>query len=644
MTIFHVAKNGADQNNGQEQSPLLTINRAVQLATPGDSVIVHEGTYREWVNPLRGGEPGKMITYQSAKDAHVIIKGSEVVDQIEELGHGIWKMMIDNQQFGHFNPFAFPLSGDWLEQPNGRHAGTVYINGQALFEAADYNELATGIPTTKVREYITQKVVERPNAQWNKYKWYAEVNDHQTVIYLNCHELNVNKQMVEISVRKFCFYPKKPGLNYIKIAGFEMAQAATNWAPPTAEQEGLIGVNWSKGWVIENNDIHDAKCCGISLGSVPLAKAKQNRFASRHDRPGYQYQIETMFEAYNKHWDKTHIGSHIIRNNRIHDCGQAGIIGFLGGIFSTISDNHLYNIGTRYEFGGWEIAALKLHAPIDVKIEHNLIDHCTLGTWLDWQAQGTRLCRNTYVDNLRDLLLEVNHGPFLVDDNVLLSEEAINEFSQGGAYVNNLIGGKVVIQSVLNRTTPYHQPHSTKLKGYACIYGGDDRYFNNLFVGQVGMANVNQQIGTSIYDGSPTSMKSFIAAIEQRLPGDIELFETIRQPAYINHNCYLGGAQAFSEEAENIQLEKWDAQVKVTVDQSKAVLQINIPKDVINFSVPVQNTKSLGRVRLADAIFDDRDGTELCMTEGIDEDVHSAKRVVGPFAQLKQGINRIVLF
>ena len=32
------------------------------------------------------------------------------------------------------------------------------------------------------------------------------------------------------------------------------------WTPPTADQPGLIGPNWAKGWIIEDNVIHDAKC------------------------------------------------------------------------------------------------------------------------------------------------------------------------------------------------------------------------------------------------------------------------------------------------------------------------------------------------------------------------------------------------
>ena len=161
-------------------------------------------------------------------------------------------------------------------------------------------------------------------------------------------------------------------------------------------------------------------------------------------------------------------------------------------------------------------------------------------------------------------------------------------------YVNNLIAGEVAIQSVLNRTTPYHQPRSTIIKGYACVYGGDDRYFNNLFVAETGVSEDDNHIGTAEYDGSPTSMKEYIAAVEQRLPGDVELFETIRQPVYINDNAYLGDADAFSKEQNNIRLRNWDAKLKLTSVDSHIVLQLSVPEELFNTCVPVQKTSSLG--------------------------------------------------
>jgi hypothetical protein len=67
MTTLHVATNGADTADGSASRPLRTINRAAELALPGDTVLVHGGEYREWVRPRRGGLSGtRRITYQAA--------------------------------------------------------------------------------------------------------------------------------------------------------------------------------------------------------------------------------------------------------------------------------------------------------------------------------------------------------------------------------------------------------------------------------------------------------------------------------------------------------------------------------------------------------------------------------------------------
>jgi len=41
------------------------------------------------------------------------------------------------------------------------------------------------------------------------------------------------------------------------------------------------------------------------------------------------------------------------------------------------------------------------------------------------------------------------------------------------------------------RHTPYHKPHSTEIAGLTNISGGDNRFYNNIFVGGT---------GTKIYD------------------------------------------------------------------------------------------------------------------------------------------------
>ena len=97
-----------------------------------------------------------------------------------------------------------------------------------------------------------------------------------------------------------------------------MAQAASPWAPPTAVQPALLGCHWSKGWIIENNDIHDAKCSAISIGKE--VTTGDNEYTKTYKNPCYQNQMEAVFKAKKIGWSKETIGSHIIRNKSLNGC------------------------------------------------------------------------------------------------------------------------------------------------------------------------------------------------------------------------------------------------------------------------------------------------------------------------------------
>ncbi len=217
-------------------------------------------------------------------------------------------------------------------------------------------------------------------------------------------------------------------------------------------------------------------------------------------KDGATHYNEVIFRALEIGWSKEKIGSHIVRNNEIFDCGQAGIVGSLGAVYSKIYNNHIYNIWTKRIFSGAEMAGIKIHASIDMLIKDNRIHNAGRGIWIDWMAQGTRITGNLLYDNTTDdLFSEVNHGPYLIDNNVFLSEIAIRDWSEGGAFVHNLIAGKISIRKVTGRFTPYHFAHSTKVAGHRNIYCGDNRFVNNIFIKQDNGTEVIEEDNASFY-------------------------------------------------------------------------------------------------------------------------------------------------
>ncbi|MGK5684201.1 right-handed parallel beta-helix repeat-containing protein [Actinoplanes sp. URMC 104] len=649
-SVFHVATSGSDAASGSADDPFRTINRAAALAQAGDTVVVHAGEYREWVKPRRGGlSDARRITYRAAEGEHVVIKGSERVTGWENDGGTVWRVSVPNTLFGDFNPYAQEVSGDWIvyakDAPH-KHLGDVYLNGLSFYEAGSRAELDDPPLRTEVLDNWTRTTDRVRNPEQTRLVWHAEVGEDTTTIWANFQGADPNAELVEINVRRSVFYPEVPHLDYITVRGFELAQAATPWTPPTADQPGLIGPNWAKGWIIEDNVIHDAKTSAISIGKE--ASTGHNYATERGDKPGYQYQLESVFSARQIGWDKEHIGSHVIRRNTIFDCGQNGIVGHLGCVFSTIEDNHIYNIALKREFYGYEIGGIKLHAAIDVEIRHNRIHDCSLGTWLDWETQGTRLSRNVFYNNSRDLFIEVSHGPYLVEHNVLASPASLEIWSQGGAYVSNLILGTVRAEAVMDRATPYHRPHSTQVAGYAYIRGGDDRWVGNLFVGgdpavaygSEAEGEAGAFAGLGAYDGFPSSFDDYLARIDAQPPGDHQRYLTVQQAVYARGNVYAAGARAFDGEASPVVVDGGSA--TVTEEGDAVYLVTDLPAEFDGARLAPVSGRDLERVRFADAEFEERDGTPAVLDTDLVGEVKTAGGAfpAGPVATLASGESR----
>ena len=628
--IIYVDASVIQTGNGTKENPFKTIQEAAAKALPGDEVIVAPGLYREAVNPIHAGTPDKRITYRSAIKGQAHITGSEAVKDWENVEGTVWKAVIPNGIFGDYNPFTTLVSGDWFIATFIAHTGDVYLNEKSMYEV-----------TTLDKVKNPQKSTISWDPDFSVYTWYAEQDEanNQTIIYANFHEKDPNKENVEISVRRNCFYPESEGIGYITLSGFRISQAATQWAPPTAYQEGMVGPHWSKGWIIEDCEIYESKCSGISLGKY-LQPENDNKWLKWKYKDGTQTERDCICQASYEGWDKEHIGSHIVRRCEIHDCGQTGIVGHLGGVFSVIEDNHIHHINNKQNLAGAEIGGIKMHAAIDVIFRRNHIHNCTRGLWLDWQAQGIRVSANIYDNNNRDFFIEVTHGPYLVDNNIFTSEYAFDNAAQGGAYVNNLVCGFLNHYPVLNRSTPYHFPHSTMVAGTVPVYGGDDRWFQNLFIGG---QEENRHYGTAEYNGSPVSLESYIEEVQSLGYGDVEQYERVKQPAYIDGNVYLGGAVAFEQEV-NCYADNVKAKAKIVTEEDGVYLDITLPEEMFTLKGKVITSKDLGMTRITEGRFENRDGGDLAIDSDLVGNVMSETVIAGPLQNVQAGNNKVKIW
>lgn len=582
-----VATTGDDANPGTASAPFRTIQHAANVARPGDIITVRAGIYRERIAPPRGGKSDtERIIYQAAPGQKVVITGSDVVTNWTRVKADVWKTALPNSYFAGFNPYTNVIRGDWFN-PLGRvhHTGAVYLYGRWLTEAASLDDVL--------------------KAAGNRALWFARVDHHHTTIWAQFNAADPNAGEVEINVRQTVFTPVKTGINYLTVCGFDLRDAATPWAPPTAGQIGIISAYWCKGWIIEDNHISYSTCCGVALGKY--SDEWDNRAGSA---AGY---IGTIHRALENGWNKADVGGHIVRNNEISHCEQAGIIGSLGCSFSTITGNDIHDIHIRGLFAGAEMAGIKLHGAVDVTISHNHVYRCgsAAGLWLDWMAQGAQVTGNLFDDNSQDFFFEMQHGPILVANNLFLSKGSTLN-SQGIAFVHNLFAGTIHNDRHDKRSTPCLQAHSTELAGfYPATNGdsGDHRFYNNLFVASCDLHSMDDSV----------------------------------LPCFAAGNVFTENSQPSKFDAHPVLATNFDAEVALTGKAGGWYLSIAEDTKWRNEAgCKMVTTALLGKARVSGCAYENADGSPLCVDRDYFGRVRNEQEPFpGPFEKVANGQREI---
>jgi alpha-N-arabinofuranosidase len=193
----------------------------------------------------------------------------------------------------------------------------------------------------------------------------------------------------------------------------------------------------------------------------------------------------------------------------------------------------------------------------------------------------------------------VNHGPFLVENNLFLSPNALFDMSQGGAYVHNLFAGRIVLRPELGRETPFHKAHSTEVTGLRNIQGGDDRFYNNIFVS---------------YDG-------------------LAPYDKAAQAVQMAGNVFLNGARPSRHEQDPLVRLESDPKIKLVEEKDGVYLHITLDKTWAE-KQPRQlvTTELLGRAKVPDLPYKQPDGSPYRIdTDCFGKGKNTANPFPGPF-------------
>jgi hypothetical protein len=389
----------SDNNDGSERSPFLTINKAAQVVRASEKVVVKSGVYRELIQPRFGGDgPNKMISFEAAPGAKVIVKGSRILETewTESKKGGVplskpaalnlWMVSLPDDYFESDNPFLtenaskedidiMPWAVQWAGKlPYTLGRGLVFQDGKRLVQQATYEELA-----------------KSPGSFW------IEKENRRLYIYLY-GGVNPNKATFEITTQQHIFKPAVADLGYIRVKGF-IFEHAGNGFPRTG-----VGALFTMGghhWIIEDNIVRQVNSVGIEVGArIDESKAGRAIDGKRAEKnPGYM----------------------IIRNNEVYECGTGGIQGLLvkNGL---VENNRIHHCGWQDVQRYWETGAIKLLLNRSTLVRKNIITdiRAAPGIWMDYNNINSRVTHNVLanIESVNGaIFIEASQVPNIVDRN-----------------------------------------------------------------------------------------------------------------------------------------------------------------------------------------------------------------------------------
>ncbi|MDE6963397.1 MAG: hypothetical protein K2P30_07200, partial [Lachnospiraceae bacterium] len=164
--------------------------------------------------------------------------------------------------------------------------------------------------------------------------------------------------------------------------------------------------------------------------------------------------------------------------------------------------------------------------------------------------------------------------------------------------------------------------------------------YRNIFLGGAQIYTVQSACGTEGYEGSTTSLEEYIDEVLAKGVGDLEMYVLVKQPVYIDNNCYLNGAKPFEREKECV-VSDANPGVRIVEEADGTYLELTAGAEMLKKIEGELGSSDLGMVRIVEAAYETPEGKEIFFDSDYLGKMWNGETLAGPFAELKEGQNRI---
>ena len=387
----------ADDNPGTEEAPLLTIQAAAEVVEGAEKVVIKSGIYREWVQPRRGGTGADgMISFEAAPGAEVIIRGSRALDMAwthsdVTLSVSVWMAELPASFFKGDHPFAVINTtdadfehmqwalGDRGEVPHTLRRAMLFQDGRRLTQLSTSDELP-----------------RFPGTFW--------IDAEHHALHINPFERkDPGSCTIEATTQQFLFNPLVPGLGFIRLKGLTFEHAGNGFI---CFGNGAVSTWGGHHWIIEDNTVRHINSVGIEIGG----------------------RIDEGWDTGDRDELTKTTGDHLVRRNRVHDCGIGGIQGHVV-CRCLVAANHIFDCGWQEVQSFQHAAGIKTVVTIDSVVQCNHIHDIIAapGIWIDFLNRNSRVSRNLLHDIATfngAIFYEASNDPSLIDHNVIYNVTA----------------------------------------------------------------------------------------------------------------------------------------------------------------------------------------------------------------------------